>query len=361
MRKNLKSLAPTLWFVIIAFIISIFAVWGGAGRLGESRGSNTIATVGKEKISGDIYVQNLRQRLEMLQSEFKELDSNFIQQLNIPQQVLEQIIQQTVLIQTAKKFGIRSSNGEIRQKIVSYPIFQRDGKFVGFKEYNKILTWNRISMAEFEKSLVKEILLEKILQVLGAGIPVSQDELWENYKKNNEGVKMEYILIESGKMEIAAEPDTGALREYFNHHQEEYKISETREADFVFVNTDELKKEIELSDSEIEEYYQGNLNQFMDPEKTKVSRIYLPFEEKDENLVRTEAQNILDKVNQGEDFGTLAQTFSKDEKANDLGDWGLMEWKRLPQPEQEAIGNLEQGEISELIDLSDGVSIIKIT
>ena len=55
MRKNLKSLAPTLWFVIIAFIISIFAVWGGAGRLGESRGSNTIATVGKEKISGDIY------------------------------------------------------------------------------------------------------------------------------------------------------------------------------------------------------------------------------------------------------------------------------------------------------------------
>lgn len=74
MRKNLKSLAPTLWFVIIAFIISIFAVWGGAGRLGESRNANIIVSVGKEKISTDIYMQDLMQRLEMLKTKFKELD-----------------------------------------------------------------------------------------------------------------------------------------------------------------------------------------------------------------------------------------------------------------------------------------------
>ena len=361
MRKNLKSLAPTLWFVIIAFIISIFAVWGGAGRLGESRGSNTIVTVGGEKISADVYVQNLRQRLENLQAEFKQLDANFIQQLNIPQQVLEYIIQQRVLLQTAKELGIRSSDEEIRQKIISYPVFQRDGKFIGFEEYRKVLTWNRISMAEFENSLVNEIIIEKLLQVFGAGIPVSQEELWDNYKKNNESAKMEYILVESAKMELASEPDAETLREYFNQHQDDYKISEAREADYVFINTDDLKKEFELTDSEIEDYYQDNLNQFTDPEQTKVSRIYLPFEEKEESLVRTEAQNVLDRINQGEDFGTLAQTFSKDEKAKDRGDWGLMEWRRLSQPEQETIGKLEQDEISELIELSEGISIIKIT
>ena len=93
MRKNLKSLAPTLWIVIAAFVIAIFAVWGGAGRLGEARAANTIARVGKDKISADVYYQNLRQKLESLKKEFKELDTNFIQQLNIPQQILEQIIQ----------------------------------------------------------------------------------------------------------------------------------------------------------------------------------------------------------------------------------------------------------------------------
>ena len=70
MRKNLKSLAPTLWFVIIAFIISIFAVWGGAGALGEGRGANTLATVGKEKISLSLYQQTLQQRIEAMRREF---------------------------------------------------------------------------------------------------------------------------------------------------------------------------------------------------------------------------------------------------------------------------------------------------
>ena len=83
MRKNLKSLAPTLWFVIIAFIISIFAVWGGAGRLGERGGVDTLATVGKEKIPVELYYQTLRQRIEAMRREFRELDSRFIQQLNI--------------------------------------------------------------------------------------------------------------------------------------------------------------------------------------------------------------------------------------------------------------------------------------
>ena len=153
MRKNLKSLAPTLWFVIIAFIISIFAVWGGAGRLGEGRGNNTLATVGKEKISVDFYYQTLRQRLEAMQREYKELDSRFIQQLNIPQQVLNQIIQQTLLDQLSKEMGIEATDDEIRNRIMNYPVFQKEGKFVGFAEYKRILDWNHIPLGEFEKSL----------------------------------------------------------------------------------------------------------------------------------------------------------------------------------------------------------------
>ena len=79
MRKNVKSLAPTLWLVIAAFIITIFAVWGGAGRLGEARTTNTIAKVKNEKISADYYYQNLMQRLETLSNQFQDINANLIQ------------------------------------------------------------------------------------------------------------------------------------------------------------------------------------------------------------------------------------------------------------------------------------------
>jgi len=361
MRKNLKSLSPILWLVIAAFIVAIFAVWGVGGNLGESRNANMIAVVGKEKIYSDIYMQNLMQRLETLKSNFKELDKNFIQQLNIPQQVLEQIIQQTILLQTAHKIGIEASDEEIREKITSYPVFQKDGKFIGFEQYQKILEWNRIKVSKFEENLRKEIEIEKTVNALTSGITLSQEELWKNYKNTNESAKLEYIPLETDKINLKEELSPSKIQEFFEKNSDKYKIPEKREAQLVFFITEDLKNEIELDDLEIEKYYKDNQSQFKETEKIRASRIYIPFKDKEKELVLAEAHNILDKIKGREDFGELAKKYSKDEKAKESGDWGLFEWKRLSSDEQEQIEKLPKGDISPVIELEEGLSILKIT
>jgi peptidyl-prolyl cis-trans isomerase D len=361
MRRNVKKLAPTLWLVIAAFIITIFAVWGGAGRLGEARAAGTIVTIGKERISADFYFQNLRQRLEGLKREFKELDSKLIQQLNIPRQVLEQIIQETLLFQKAKELGIDASPEEIREKIIGYPVFQREGKFIGFEEYKRILEWNRMSVSEFEESLRKEIILNKVMKVLTAGITFTPEELWESYKKKSESAKMEFVILETEKIELKEEPLSSEIREYFEENQEKYKIPERREASFVFLKTEDLKAEIELTDSGIEKYYVENESQFKDPERLKVSRIYLPYDEKEKELILAEAQGILERIKGGEDFGDLARKHSKDNKANNGGDWGLIEWQELSSREKTEIEKLSEGQASGAVELEEGISILKVT
>jgi peptidyl-prolyl cis-trans isomerase D len=361
MRKNLKSLSPILWAVVAAFIISIFAVWGGAGKLGESRDPNTIATVGKTKISTDAYVSNLRQRIETLQKQFKELNASFIQQLNLPQQVLEQLIQQELLIQTAEDMKLGASNEELREKIKSYPVFQKDGQFIGFDEYQKILQWNRISLSEFEESLKKEILMDKTIKLLTAGVSLTQGELWENYKNTNESVKMEFVPIEISKIESEAEFTLEDKQAFFEENKEGYRIPEKREADYVFFNIEDFKKDVELTDAEIEDYYDNNEPQFTDPEKVRVSRIYMPYEGKERELVLTEIGNIHSRITGGEDFGSLAKIHSKDGKAGESGDWGLYEWRSLSAQEQEEIANLEIGEMTQPLELEDGAAILKVT
>ena len=361
MRKNLKSLAPTLWFVIIAFIISIFAVWGGAGALGEGRGTNTLATVGKEKISLSLYQQTLQQRIEAMRREFRELDSRFIQQLNIPQQILNQLIQQSLLTQLSKEMGIKATNEEIRKKIMSYPAFQKDGQFVGLAQYQKILDWNRIPLSEFEKGRRQEIIMEKVKAVLTAGVTVTDEELWENYQNTNDTARMEYVTLGLDKVELDKEPDPEKLVEYFEKNREAYKIPEKREADYYFVKTEDLKAKVELTDSEIEAYYDDNTTRFKEPEKTKASRIYLAFEDQEKEFVRNEANDLLTQIKDGRDFGELARLYSKDEKSPESGDWGLYEWKSLSQQEQDEINRLSQDEVSDVLEITDGVVILKVT
>lgn len=361
MRKNLKSLSPILWAVVAAFIISIFAVWGGAGKLGESRDPNTIATVGKTKISTEVYVSNLRQRIESLQRQFKELNASFIQQLNLPQQVLEQLIQQEILIQIAEDMKLDASNDELREKIKGYPVFQKDGQFVGFEEYKKILEWNRISLADFEESLKKEILMEKTIKMLTAGVSITKSELWENYKKTNESVRMEFVPIEISTIESEEDFSIEEKQAFFEANKDNYKIPEKREADYVFFNIEDFKKDVKLADSEIEEYYNNNEPQFTEPEKVRVNRIFIPYEEKERELVLTEIRNIQDRISEGEDFGAMAKIHSKDEKASESGDWGLFEWRALSTQEQEEIAGLEVGEMSQPLELDTGAAILKVT
>jgi peptidyl-prolyl cis-trans isomerase D len=361
MRKNVKSLAPILWFVILAFIITIFVDWGGAGRVRGGQSATIIATVGKEKIPVETYLGTLQQRIEALRQQMPELDQNFIQQLNVPQQVLEQVIQQALLLQVARDMGIQASDFEIRERVKSYPVFQRDGRFVGFDEYQRILNMNRMSAADFEAGLQNDIIIEKVVKVITAGVTVSENELWENYKKTTESTRLEYLIIPEDKMELAQEPTAEALQEYFSSHQDDYQIPEKRSASYVFLKSEDLKSEIQLEDEEIEEYYEANQAQFEEPEAVRASRIFLPIGDKEAAQVAAEMSTIREQLQQGEDFASLAKSVSQDEKADLGGDWGEFEWKRLDPEEQNIIAQLEAGELSEVVELNDGASLLKVT
>jgi peptidyl-prolyl cis-trans isomerase D len=355
----MKTLAPTLWIVIATFIIAIFAVWGGAGRLGEKARSETIATMGSTKISMEEYYQSLRTRLEAVQKEFRGLNKNFIQQLNIPQQVLEQMIQQILLEQKARELGIAASDQEVRDRIIT--TFQREGKFIGFNEYRQILSYNHISVSQFENDLKNQIVLEKIVQVLGAGVTVTSDELWENYKKQNESAKIEYVLMEESKIPYDKALPAAEVQAYFEKNKEKYALPERREGAYVFLLTEGLKNEIQVTEADIEKYYKDNLDQFKEPERIKVSRIYLPFGAKEKAAVLAEAQGLLARLNKGEDFGQMAKAGSLDDKAKEGGDWGYDLWKKLPAKEKDEIGNLSAGQTSGVIEGNDGVAILKVT
>lgn len=361
MRKNLKSLAPTLWLVIAAFVIAIFAVWGGGGSLGEGRPANTIARVGKAKISIDSYYQNLRQRLESMKREFKDLNRKLIQQLGIPQQILEQMIQQKLLLQAARELGISASADEISQKIMSFPVFQREGKFIGVEEYRKILEWNRTSVEEFERALREEIIIEKVIDLLTAHIAVTEEEVWKNFKNENESVRLEYLVCENDKIELKEDIPEEELRKYFKKNKDRYKIPEKREGEYIFFNTDDLKEEVAVDESEIEKYYRSNRGQFEEPEKIRVRRVFLAYKDKEKEEVRAEAEELLKKVKKGEGMDIMAEIYSEDEKAKDQGDWGYYDWKRLSEKEKETIENLAQGELSPLLELEDGVSFVMVT
>jgi len=361
MRKNVKALKPALWLVVLTFVASIFFVWGAGGRLGEREASDVLVSVGPERISGTAYTQALRNRIESLKTEFQEINRSFIEQMNLPQQILEQLVEQALIFNLANDMGVRASDSEVATRIMSIPGLQKDGAFIGSEQYRRILQSNRISVSEFENSLRKEIILTKTVQLLTAGVTATPEEIWDNYKKTKDSAKIEYLALEKSKVELDMKPVAAEIQAHFEKNKDRYKISEKREAAYVFLKNDDLKKEIELSDADIERYYKDNAAQFQNPEKIKISRIFLPFAGRDKNLVQAEAASVIARIKAGQDFAELAKVHSKDAKAKDGGDWGFYDWNSLNQLERDAVAKLDAGKTSDLVALDDGIAILKVT
>jgi peptidyl-prolyl cis-trans isomerase D len=360
MRHNIQSLKSVLWIVVATFIISIFVVWGGGLGSGNQDTAGTIVSVGRERITSESFAAALRNRIEALKQQFKELNKGFIEQLNLPQQVLEQMVEQALIGEMAKAMGLRATDAEVAAKVKGLAGLQRDGQFIGYDEYKRVLDYNHINVAEFEDGIRKDIVLTKTVQLLTAGVTATPAEVWENYQKSKESAKIEYLVLDKTKVELDKKPDPADVRAHFDKAKDAYKIPEKREGGLVFFKNDDLKKEIELGETDIEKYYKDNQAQFQNPERVRVSRIYIPVG-KDKDLAQAEAEGVQAKIKAGQDFAALAKIHSKDEKGKDGGDWGPTEWRTLAAKEQDEIARLKAGGVTGIVALDDGFAIDKVT
>ncbi len=357
MRKNVKSLHWVLWLVVATFIASIFFIWGGAGHLGEGSRAKTVAVVAGSKISSDEYQQLLVQRIESMRRQFTGLNQNYIQQLNIPQQVLLNLIYGRL----ADDMGLKIADADIDSWIKSYSAFQGKDGFIGREQYLRLLQYNHIAVDKFEDEVRQDLMTKRFIGRVTAGIMVTDDEVWESYRKQNDSAKIEYLVSEMSQIEVKDAPSDAQIRARFAGNAAGYKVPERRTGDYLFLKIDDAKKGLKVEDAEIRKYYDSNLSQFQEPEAVRVSRIWLPFADKGKDAALALAGDLLKKARAGADFAGLARTYSKDDKAKDGGDWGLTDWRSLPARQSETAGKLDRGGVSDVVEAEDGAAILKVT
>lgn len=361
MRRNVKALSVSLWIVVASFIFFIFYSWGTGGRLLREN-INVVATVGKQEITIEEYKSNLLQTLQRLSKmQSGRISREMIKGMGIPEQVLQSLISDRIILFLAGKLNLVATDEEVREKIINSPEFQRDGKFIGFDEYRRLLAYNRIDLKDLEDSKRIEVLKEKFINVLTSSISVSEKDVMDYYKKEKEKLNVEYAIVDISNIQLDKEPKKEELKKWFDKNKESFRIPEKRKGEYVLIDIEKTKSEVKTTDSEIRDYWSENRFLFQIPEKRRVSRIYLEFGEKEKEKVLQNAKEIVLKLREGANFDELARKFSQDEKAEDGGDWGFDYTALFSEEELKKIQEMASNEISDLVELKDAFSILKVT
>ena len=121
----------------------------------------------------------------------------------------------------------------------------------------------------------------------------------------------------------------------------------------------------EVTEQDLKRYYEDNAQRLTLPEQVRVRHILITWKpmgkQDDRAFIRESMQPILERARAGEDFAALAREFSDDFATKQMGgDTGFFHRGQMAPAFEEAAFALEPGEVSDVVETSFGVHIIKL-
>lgn len=336
MNKMRENTHVILFVLLFLFVLSmtIGGLVGGADITHLfGRRPDTIASINGENISYEQYSNFYQQQIESYrQQNQKEPQGYELQQLE--SQIWESLIREVLMKQLAEKMDIKVSKSEIAYYIFdnppdflrTNPNFQDDNGNFDIKKYQAALNddrnaafWNNI-----QNYLIGTLPFNKIYQKVSSSVFITDEELRNEYAKQNQKVKAKYILFDANQYQVA---------------------------------------DSDIAEKDIENYYNQNKEKYIEEEKRRIQ--YVLFQvvpsASDTNEVIDFAETLLDSVELGIDFASLAENHSDDPgSAQKGGDLDYFERGMMVKPFEDAAFSANVGDIVGPIRTQHGVHIIRV-
>ncbi len=185
--------------IVVAFIGTIFVVWGVKSTPGDLGRRGVVAQVGGTEISTDDYQQALRQQIDMYRQLFGDkFDEKLLDSLNLKQQVVEQLIRRVLVLQYAERMGVEVSSGELADEIRRIPAFGGQDGF-SRRRYLDVLRANRLTPERFEADLRRNLAERKMEGLIRGAVKVSDGELREAFRQVHRQLTAEVVQLPAGE------------------------------------------------------------------------------------------------------------------------------------------------------------------
>jgi len=367
MRRSFQHLKWVLWFVVIVFVAFIFVDWGMGRVRGDRSTSGEIASVHGEPITAVDFDRQYKQTEDRYRQMYKgNWSPALARAMDLPNQVLNGMIERRMLLDAAQRSGMRVSDEELAEKLQSMPAFQRNGQFVGASEYAGVLASYGLTVEQFERGYREDMLIEKFNALVAASLVVPDERLKSQFESQSERAKIEYVLIPPAKpASAAAAPSEAELKAFYDQNKELFRQPERRKLKYLLVEQAKLREKLKPTPAEIQAYYDAHADEFPVPERVHAAHILVKVDKDatpaQDAAARKKAEDLVARAKKGEDFGDLARKNSEDPGSKAQGgDMPPFGRGQMVPPFEQAAFSMSPGEIRGPVKSDFGYHVIKL-
>ncbi len=359
MRKQTRS-----WFVYIAFgiIVVVFIFfYGFPGK--DQREQAIVAQVNNQKITRRQYDELYQNLLAFSRNLYKRsLTEEEIKQLRM--RALDNLVERTLMIQEAVRLGLEVSPEEVKREIANTPLFKSGGVF-NKEIYLRQLSARRMSPGEYERAVRTEMLIYKLVGALQNSAKLSDEELFDLYRLENENVNLKFLNLYAPYFMDEVEASKEEAKERYEKTKEAYRTPTRVKTRYLSFEPEHYREKVEIAPEEIEEFYRVNEDRFVREKKIRARHILFEVEkgggDRAEEEAKKRAEDVRKKIVDGEDFSQLAKKHSRDTvSAAKGGDLGYFEKGQMIKGFDDVAFSLNPGDVSPVVRTPRGFHIIKV-
>ncbi len=333
MQQLRKSTKWIMILVAIAFGGLMFFEWG-MDITGQSAGS--YGEIGRVNGTSVMYEDYFRtyQNLYSQTADSQEEPVTGAQNSQLEDQAWEEMVTNILIQQELNRRGIVVTDEEILSAarfspppgVMERPELQTDGEF-DLAKYQQFLTvLPPTDLAALEDYYRTVIPRSKLLRQVGSGIYVSDGDLWNTYRNQNEKASVRFVAFDP----------------------------------LVRISDDQF----EITDDEVGDYYDENREDYFVPASARVISVAISksLTEADTAAVVARAEELRQEILDGADFAEVAQAESSDDTtAPEGGDLGVFPRDHMVPAFDSAVFAARLNRVTEPVRTTYGIHLIEVS
>lgn len=351
-RENAQG---TIAKIIIGLLIVSLSIWGMDAIIGGFSGEPEVATVNGEDITEREFLRLVQLESQRRLSQMETPDPSLLNEDQIRKDVLESLIQESVLTQDAANQGLALSDADIDALITQMPQFQVDGKF---NRDRFVATVRNMGMGvgEFREAMRKQYVVNQIRAGIVQSGFSSQENAAQLLQIQNQTRDFRVLTVPASAVADQVEVTDAEVEAFYEENASSFQQPEQVDAAYIALSLGSLADSTEVTDAELQAYYEERADDLAREER-QASHILIEDGAEASGTMAT----IQERLASGESFAALAEEYSIDTvSAREGGDLGYAGRGVYDEAFEEALFALEEGEVSEPVKTSFGVHLIKL-
>ena len=348
--------------VIVGLLVISFAFWGVSFYSGQA-GEINVAKVNDADIPYRSFQRSFAQLRKQMQSVLGDSLSLEEESL-IKNQTVEKLIESELINQLVIDTKLNITSDKLIEAIKNIEFFRGEEGFDRAKYERSI---NSIGMPStiFEAQLRMDLLSEQLQAGFSETTFVLKPELDNILRLESQSRDITFTILGLPSFIEDGEISESDIQAYYQANPVLFRSDPQTKIEYLELSVKELAKNIESDEEILRNFYNDNKADYDIVEQRSVSKLFVNTGEKAPDEIIAKAKTIitsaLEQVNNGDDFEEIVERAPEEKEVIlEFSEHSFMSKGIMDKELDEFLFNSEEGATSEIIETKNGFNIIKV-